>query len=264
MSLLTLSKVTLLTMGVTALSVATAAAQTAHFVRIANDRTPIRLHQHGDDIVMRAARGTVLEVLHTEGDRFVHRVNNWYWVLLPRDAWGTQRAGWVSGRQVDGVEPVESAPAMLKAAATAPEVRPAATAVVTVAPAAPVAPPPPAPPVVSESSASADVVLTFDFARSDLTDDARHKLRDVVAQMTTGAAISFAVEGHADAIGSERYNQQLGLERAEAVKRELAEQLHVAPDRIEIMSYGETQPAAPNSTEEGRAQNRRVVIKVGR
>ena len=47
------------------------------------------------------------------------------------------------------------------------------------------------------------------------------------------------------------------------MKRYLAEQHEIAIEKITVVSYGENQPAAPNDTREGRAQNRRVVLKVG-
>jgi outer membrane protein OmpA-like peptidoglycan-associated protein len=62
--------------------------------------------------------------------------------------------------------------------------------------------------------------------------------------------------------GPEGYNEKLGLARAEAVRRYLADQHQVEVTKITVVSYGERQPAVPNDTRDGRAQNRRVVIKV--
>jgi outer membrane protein OmpA-like peptidoglycan-associated protein len=55
---------------------------------------------------------------------------------------------------------------------------------------------------------------------------------------------------------------QLGLRRAEAVKNYLYEQHNVPLHKMNTISFGESRPAAPNDTSDGRAQNRRVVIKV--
>jgi outer membrane protein OmpA-like peptidoglycan-associated protein len=52
------------------------------------------------------------------------------------------------------------------------------------------------------------------------------------------------------------------LERAEAVERYLYERYNIPLPKMDVISYGDDQPAAPNTTREGRAQNRRVVIKV--
>ena len=70
------------------------------------------------------------------------------------------------------------------------------------------------------------------------------------------------IEGHTDNVGSENGNFELGLMRAEAVKRYLYMQHQVPLHKINIISYGEQKPVAPNNTRDGRAQNRRVVIRV--
>ena len=69
------------------------------------------------------------------------------------------------------------------------------------------------------------------------------------------------IQGHTDATGAEDYNQQLGLKRAEAVRRQLHSQ-GVALERMATISYGEDAPVVDNSTPEGRARNRRVEIVV--
>jgi len=69
------------------------------------------------------------------------------------------------------------------------------------------------------------------------------------------------VEGHTDSIGSESYNLELSARRAEAVKNLLV-QKGVDPVRIRTMAFGESAPISSNDTEYGRAQNRRVEIKV--
>jgi outer membrane protein OmpA-like peptidoglycan-associated protein len=76
------------------------------------------------------------------------------------------------------------------------------------------------------------------------------------------SAVWIEIEGHTDNVGAKEFNEQLGLERAEAVKRYLYEQHQVPLHKINVISYGEDKPAAPNRTRDGRAQNRRVVIKV--
>jgi outer membrane protein OmpA-like peptidoglycan-associated protein len=74
--------------------------------------------------------------------------------------------------------------------------------------------------------------------------------------------IYIEIEGHTDNVGTTAVNEQLGLERAEAVKRYLYEQHQVPLHKINVISYGEDKPVAPNNTRDGRAQNRRVVVKV--
>lgn len=69
------------------------------------------------------------------------------------------------------------------------------------------------------------------------------------------------VEGHTDSTGTESYNMDLSARRAEAVKNLLV-QKGVDPSRILSMSFGESKPIASNNSDYGRAQNRRVEIKV--
>jgi len=72
----------------------------------------------------------------------------------------------------------------------------------------------------------------------------------------------FEIEGYTDNLGSPELNHQVGLARAEAVRQYLGEQHEIPGDCISVVSYGMENPAGDNSTPEGRARNRRVVIKV--
>ena len=74
--------------------------------------------------------------------------------------------------------------------------------------------------------------------------------------------IYLEIEGHTDNVGAPMTNEQIGLARAEAVKRYLYEQYQIPLHKMNVISYGEDKPVAPNKTRDGRAQNRRVVIKV--
>ncbi|MBW8713680.1 MAG: OmpA family protein [Acidobacteria bacterium] len=103
----------------------------------------------------------------------------------------------------------------------------------------------------------------FKFGKTTMPDEAKADIDQLVQQLKAnpnGAYIE--IEGHTDNTGSKDLNYKLGLERAEAVKRYLYEQHQVPLHRISVISYGEEKPIAPNKTKAGRAQNRRVVIKV--
>jgi peptidoglycan-associated lipoprotein len=103
----------------------------------------------------------------------------------------------------------------------------------------------------------------FKFGKSTMPDEAKADIDQLVQQLKAnpnGAYIE--IEGHTDNTGSKELNYKLGLERAEAVKRYLYEQHQVPLHKISVISYGEEKPIAPNKTKAGRAQNRRVVIKV--
>jgi peptidoglycan-associated lipoprotein len=103
----------------------------------------------------------------------------------------------------------------------------------------------------------------FKFGQAKLPDEAKARLDQLVQQLKAnpnGAWIE--VEGYTDSTGPKAYNEQLGLERAEAVKRYLYEQYQIPLHKISVISFGPENPVAPNDTREGRAKNRRVVIKV--
>jgi outer membrane protein OmpA-like peptidoglycan-associated protein len=103
----------------------------------------------------------------------------------------------------------------------------------------------------------------FKFGQAMMPDDAKAEIDQLVQQLKSepnGAFIE--IEGHTDSTGNDDLNYRLGLERAENVKRYIYETHQVPLHRINVISYGEEKPVAPNKTRDGRAQNRRVVIKV--
>jgi outer membrane protein OmpA-like peptidoglycan-associated protein len=111
--------------------------------------------------------------------------------------------------------------------------------------------------VLSEDSGN------FKFGKTALPDEAKQKIDQMVAQLKQDPKNVFIeIEGHTDNIGDKLVNQKVGLERAEAVERYLYEQYQVPLHKMNVISYGQEKPIAPNKTREGRAQNRRVVIKV--
>jgi len=103
----------------------------------------------------------------------------------------------------------------------------------------------------------------FKFGKTQLPDEAKQKIDEMVAQLKQDPKNVFIeIEGHTDNVGPKALNEKLGLERAEAVQRYLYEQYQIPLHKMNVISYGEDKPVAPNKTKEGRAQNRRVVIKV--
>lgn len=113
-----------------------------------------------------------------------------------------------------------------------------------------------------------ETVLTDDQAKfksgiAKLSDEAKAALDQMVAQVKSQkSAIWVEIEGHTDSAGSATYNEQLGLARAEAVKRYLYEQHQVPLHKMNAISFGEEKPVQDNKTRDNRSQNRRVVIKV--
>ncbi len=76
----------------------------------------------------------------------------------------------------------------------------------------------------------------------------------------TLAGYRFEIAGHTDDTGTKEANQKLSQDRAEAVKTFLVKFYGISPDRLVARGYGESRPVAANDSEEGRAQNRRVVF----
>ena len=103
----------------------------------------------------------------------------------------------------------------------------------------------------------------FKLGKAVLPEDATSALDTMVSQLKADKKnVWVEIEGHTDSTGDKVMNEKLGLARAEAVKRYLYEHHQIPLHKINVISYGEEKPVAPNNTRDGRAQNRRVVIKV--
>ena len=103
----------------------------------------------------------------------------------------------------------------------------------------------------------------FKFGKTELPDEAKARIDEVINQLKADPkGVFIEIEGHTDNVGSVELNQRLGMERAETVKRYIYESHQVPLHKINVISYGEEKPVSPNKTREGRAQNRRVVIRV--
>ena len=102
--------------------------------------------------------------------------------------------------------------------------------------------------------------VNFDSNQARLTAEAQSALSGVAAALASVSA-SVEIAGHTDSQGSETLNQRLSQRRACAVAQQLTAQ-GVAADRLSPVGYGGSQAVAENDTAEGRAQNRRVELKV--
>ncbi|MGA8729658.1 MAG: OmpA family protein [Terracidiphilus sp.] len=103
--------------------------------------------------------------------------------------------------------------------------------------------------------------VLFDFDRYTLKPEAREKLAKVSGILLAYPNLKLQVEGYTDNIGTEEYNDKLSGERADSVRDYLASQ-GVPDTNISAAGYGESNPIADNSTNSGRAQNRRVQLVV--
>ena len=138
-----------------------------------------------------------------------------------------------------------------------------------VLPSAPVVVEAPKPPVEAPKPKVEAVKITyatdtlFDFDKSVLKPEGRDMLNGLIGKINhdfTDDVIVIAV-GHTDWVGTDDYNQKLGMRRAQAVKAFLVSK-GMDPKMVYIDSKGEKQPIADNRTAQGRAKNRRVEIEV--
>ncbi|HEY9218606.1 MAG TPA: OmpA family protein [Phenylobacterium sp.] len=107
-----------------------------------------------------------------------------------------------------------------------------------------------------------DDSVKFPTDRHALSPEAEARLAELAQRLKgENRNVYLEIQGHTDATGDEAYNEDLGEERAEAVRRYLSLQ-GIALNRMATISYGEKVPVAPNETRDGRAQNRRVAIVV--
>ena len=102
--------------------------------------------------------------------------------------------------------------------------------------------------------------LNFAFDSATLTADDKVKLDAAAAELKRLNWTSGVIEGHTDSVGSDAYNQKLSERRVKSVRDYLISQ-GIAEGRMEPKGFGESQPVADNKTAEGRAENRRVVLR---
>ncbi len=108
----------------------------------------------------------------------------------------------------------------------------------------------------------ANVSVTFGFDKAVLTKDDRDQLDAFAAQLGTAKSYLLEVTGGTDSTGPAQYNYELSQRRADAVVQYLASKYGVAAHRFYLIGIGKDNAVAPNTTAEGRKQNRRVEIQL--
>jgi len=103
--------------------------------------------------------------------------------------------------------------------------------------------------------------VNFEFDSARLTADSSETLDNAVTTLERNSDISVECAGHTDSTGADAYNQTLSEQRAHSVCEYLAAH-GIERSRLTERGYGETQPIADNATEAGRAENRRVVLRL--
>jgi OmpA-OmpF porin, OOP family len=107
-----------------------------------------------------------------------------------------------------------------------------------------------------------DVSVTFAFDKSVLTSADKKQLDDLASNLTSVRGYILAVTGGTDSVGDASYNYQLSQRRADAVVNYLATKYNIPPHKFYLIGIGKDQQVASDSTAAGRAQNRRVNIKL--
>ena len=108
-----------------------------------------------------------------------------------------------------------------------------------------------------------DDKVKFPFGKAELSSEAMSALDGLVAKIKAyGKALYIEVEGHTDNVGDEMYNQALAEKRAMAVRGYLNQNGGIPLHAMNTIAFGSAKPIADNSSKDGRAQNRRVVIRV--
>jgi outer membrane protein OmpA-like peptidoglycan-associated protein len=105
--------------------------------------------------------------------------------------------------------------------------------------------------------------INFDTGKSTIRPDSKPVIDQIVQLMKTNGALELGVEGHTDNVGDAKSNQTLSENRANAVVTAIVAQ-GIEAKRLSAAGHGQDKPVADNSSEEGRAKNRRVeLVKKG-
>jgi outer membrane protein OmpA-like peptidoglycan-associated protein len=240
------------------LAPAPAAAQIPGYVRVTNGPAPIQrwFRAPANDVLLRVEVGTTLDVLDEE--------RGWYWVVLPPNAHGTRRAGWIRVRDVEPAPPPRRASASQP---NAPSESASAVGLTTVTAL-------PAEDRVTITERRGDVAaggagaaaraykfddLHFDRDRYVLRAEDLPLLQSALAALKADPALAVNIEGYTCNLGSPAYNLALGSRRADAVKAYLVSQ-GIAAERLHTISLGEDHALHDNGREETRRLNRRVAL----
>jgi len=103
--------------------------------------------------------------------------------------------------------------------------------------------------------------MLFEFDKSNLTPETKAELDRVAKIMQDDPNVMLELQGNTDSVGTDAYNKALGERRAKAVFDYLKSK-GINPNRLKMVSFGESKPVTSNATDAGRAQNRRVDLVI--
>jgi len=102
--------------------------------------------------------------------------------------------------------------------------------------------------------------ILFDTGKATIRPDSEKVLATIGELLKANAALKLEIQGHTDNVGAKAANQTLSQQRADAVRQYLITKFGIAAARLTAAGFGDTKPVGPNTTEDGRAQNRRVEL----
>ncbi|MEP6928331.1 MAG: OmpA family protein [Ginsengibacter sp.] len=100
--------------------------------------------------------------------------------------------------------------------------------------------------------------ILFDVNSANIRAESYGTLKQIAQVLQDNAAVKIKIVGHTDSDGDDAANLSLSKQRADAVKESLIKEFGIDVSRMQTDGKGESQPAAPNTSQEGKAQNRRV------
>jgi outer membrane protein OmpA-like peptidoglycan-associated protein len=103
--------------------------------------------------------------------------------------------------------------------------------------------------------------ILFDLGKATIHESSYDILEEAVLELRDNNDAYLIIDGHTDDIGSPSMNRVLSYKRAEAVKQYLKE-MGISEKRLITIGHGEDSPVAPNTTDEGRAKNRRATMTI--
>ena len=118
---------------------------------------------------------------------------------------------------------------------------------------------------IPDIGAIAVLDVFFDSDKSIVKNESDNSMLNVATLMKVYSGMEIEVRGHTDASNGTQdpnYNQKLSEKRAQAVKDYLQSKYNISSNRIQSKGYGDIMPIDDNSTEEGRARNRRTEIRI--
>ena len=107
-----------------------------------------------------------------------------------------------------------------------------------------------------------EVAVHFAFDKAELTRRDKQQLDQLAQQIANAKGYIVQIEGNTDSVGNPEYNYELSQRRASSVIQYLAHKYNVPPHKIYVIGLGKDRPEAQNTTAQGRAENRRVDVRL--